>query len=62
MKDNPIDRDSPLWTAEDFAAARPADEILPPHLAELLIRDQPISLRQALSKQPRLARGLRLAA
>ena len=30
--------DNPEWTEEDFARARPASEILPPHVVRALIR------------------------
>lgn len=30
--------DNPEWTEEDFARARPADEILPPHVVAALVR------------------------
>lgn len=30
--------DSPEWTDEDFARARPADEVFPPDVAALLVR------------------------
>ena len=30
--------DNPEWTEEDFARARPADEVFPPELAALLVR------------------------
>lgn len=30
--------DNPEWTAEDWAKARPASEMLPPHMAALLLR------------------------
>lgn len=30
--------DNPIWTAEDFARARPASEVLGPELAALLVR------------------------
>jgi uncharacterized protein (DUF4415 family) len=38
--DHPIvfDADSPEWTDEMFARARPASEVLPPHIAAMLIR------------------------
>lgn len=62
MKDNPQDPDSPIWTAKDFADARPASEMLPPHLARLLVRERPTGLKSGLASQPLLARGFRLAA
>lgn len=30
--------DNPEWTEEDFAAARPASEVHPPHITALLVR------------------------
>jgi uncharacterized protein (DUF4415 family) len=33
-----FDDDNPEWTAEDFARARPAKEVLPPKLYEALTR------------------------
>lgn len=63
MKENPLDPDSPIWTAEDFARARPATEVLPPDLARLLVRPASQSpFASALTGQHDLARGLRLAA
>lgn len=35
------DPDSPEWTEEDFAAARPASEVLPPELYAALIAYRP---------------------
>ena len=63
MKDNPEDTDSPIWTADDFAKARPATEMLPPHLARLLVRERSAAFAiAAISQQHNWARGLRLAA
>jgi uncharacterized protein (DUF4415 family) len=33
-----FDDDNPEWTAEDFARARPASEVLPPEIAAMLVR------------------------
>ena len=33
-----FDEDNPEWTEEDFARARPASEILPPHIVAMLVR------------------------
>jgi uncharacterized protein (DUF4415 family) len=33
-----FDDDNPEWTEADFAAARPADEVMGPELAALLVR------------------------
>lgn len=41
--------ENPEWTEEDFANARPASEVLPPHLARQLVRSTPVSLAMALS-------------
>lgn len=30
--------DNPEWTEEDFARARPADEVLPPNIVAMLVR------------------------
>ena len=30
--------DNPEWTEEDFARARPADEVHPPHIVAMLVR------------------------
>ena len=30
--------DNPEWTEEDFALARPASEVHPPHIAAMLVR------------------------
>jgi hypothetical protein len=32
------DPDCPEWTAEDFACARPAKDVLPPELYEALVK------------------------
>ena len=32
--------DNPEWTAEDFARARPATEVHPPHVAAALVRNK----------------------
>lgn len=44
------DPENPEWTARDFAAARPASEMLPPEVTKQLVRsgdsfhaDQPIA-------------------
>lgn len=34
MNQDQTDDDNPEWTADDFAAARPASEVLPPPLAK----------------------------
>lgn len=39
--DDPEFDENPEWTEEDFVKARPASEILPPHLAEQLVRSKP---------------------
>ena len=62
MKDDPYDPDNPIWTDEDFARARPADEILPSHLARLLVRDASPGLKIGFAGQLSHARGLKLAA
>lgn len=62
MEDNPEDADSPIWTAQDFATARPASDMLPPHLARLLVRRPPSGLKDGLALQPPWARGFGLAA
>lgn len=49
--------DNPEWTAQDFALARPASEILPPEIVAQLVR-QGSGRRQsiALEAQPPFAR------
>lgn len=32
--------DNPEWTEEDFAQARPASEVLPPHVVAALVRQR----------------------
>ena len=32
------DPDNPIWTADDFRRARPADEVHPLHIVEQLVR------------------------
>jgi len=60
----PVDFDeNPEWTAEDFASARSASEILPTPVAKQLVRSRPISdLSAGMAAQRPLARELRLAA
>lgn len=62
MKDNPSDPDSPIWEGQDFDRAKPADEVLPPHLALLLVRAPAWALGMQVARQSRLARGLKIAA
>jgi hypothetical protein len=55
------DPDNPFWTAQDWARARPASEVLPPEiLAQLVRRASPVS--DALAGQRRFATGIKLAA
>lgn len=42
--------ENPEWTEEDFANARPASEVLPPHLAAMLVRRR--GPQQAPTKKP----------
>lgn len=59
-----IDADNPLWTRDDFAAARPAPEILPARVADQLLnhgamsRDSTNLIAKALHAEgPLLARS-----
>lgn len=45
-----FDDDNPEWTEEDFARARPASQVLPPHIAASLVRKRG---RPALSLEAR---------
>jgi hypothetical protein len=64
MADDPIeDADNPIWTAADFAKARPASEVLPPEVVRRLIRtDGELDLSVLLHRQDRFARGWSIAA
>ncbi|MCU6453677.1 BrnA antitoxin family protein [Sphingomonas sp. A2-49] len=44
FEDDPDFDDNPEWTAEDFAKARPASEVLPPHIAAQLTRGDDVAL------------------
>lgn len=35
-----FDDDNPEWTEEDFARARPASEVLPPHVLAALVKNK----------------------
>ena len=55
-----FDEDSPEWTEEMFARARPADEVLPPAIAALLVRPRG---RPALAPEARKQKvNIRLSA
>lgn len=63
MPDEPLDDpDNPLWTAEDFARARPLDEMFPPEVVAQLVRPSTPALSGSVVGQASWARGLRLAA
>lgn len=49
-----FDDDNPEWTEEDFAEAKPLDELLPPEIAAQFKRSpgRPIGSRKADRKQP----------
>lgn len=47
--DDPDFDENPEWTEEDFAKARPASEIHPPHLARQLVRPLPAPIATALA-------------
>lgn len=68
MSKPPVDfDDNPEWTEEDFARARPASEVLPPHIAAGLIRQpgrpvKPVALRKktvSMRLSPDVLDGLR---
>ena len=45
--------DNPEWTAEDFAKAKPADQVHPPHVVSALVRKpgRPVGSKKPHAKQ-----------
>lgn len=62
MNADDFDLDDLEWTAEDFARARPASEVLPRHIAASLVRPRSVTSHDAVLRQDRMARGWGLAA
>lgn len=48
--------DNPEWTEEDFARARPASEVHPPHIVRQLVRRSTLSLPTRWVRQDPFAR------
>jgi len=48
-----FDDDNPEWTEEDFARARPANEVLPPEIVSALVRKpgRPVGYRKEGAKR-----------
>lgn len=57
------DVDNPEWTAEDFARAQSASELMPEAITRLLVRRySSVEIAEGVRAQERFARGWKFAA